>query len=157
MPYGANLVVPPDITFFVDRSLGGKVVPSAIRPLLDGATEKLAVHDELFDQDTDDETWLEHVGRQQWVCFSKDERIGRNALELAAIVRYRVRIFMFVRQDVSGAVMGAAFGGALPHIRKILAKHAAPLICTVQHDGSVRVRMRERELVDLLKRRGYSV
>lgn len=149
-------MVPRSITFFVDRSLGGKVVANAIHSLLDGVTEKLAVHDELFDQDTDDETWLEHVGRKQWVCFSKDERIGKNVLELQAIVRYRVRIFMFARQDVCGADIGAAFGAALPHIRKIIAKHAAPLLGTVHTDGSVRGLMREKELVERLKRRGIS-
>ena len=150
-------MVSPSITFFVDRSLGGKVVPNAIRPLLDNVNERLVVHDELFEQDTDDETWLEHVGRQQWVCFSKDERIGTNALELTALVRYRVRIFMFSNQDVRGAVMGAAFGEALPHIRKILVKHAAPLLGTVQPNGSVRALMREKQLVERLKRRGIYV
>ncbi|MBK9261050.1 MAG: hypothetical protein IPM54_14735 [Polyangiaceae bacterium] len=102
----------------MDRSLGGIVVANAIRPLLDGAMETLMVHDELFDQDTDDETWLELVGRREWVCFSKDERIRTNAIELTAIVRHRARVFLFARQDVRGDVMGAAFGAALPHIRK---------------------------------------
>ena len=145
------------ITFFIDRSLGGVTVANAIRPLMHGERESLVVHDGQFPQDTDDQTWLEHVGRAEWVCFSKDERIGTNILELAAIVKYRVRIFLLARQDLRGEVMGAAFATALPQIRKIVAKYSPPFLGTVHTDGSVSKLLTETKLVKRLERHGIYV
>lgn len=143
-------------TFFVDRLLGGVTVANIIRPLLHPNEESLVVHDELFPQDTDDETWLESVGRLQWVCFSKDERIATNILELAAIVRFRVRVFLLARQDLRGEAMGAAFATALPQIRKIIAKKSAPLVGTVKTNGSASI-VAESQLVQRLERRGIRI
>jgi hypothetical protein len=51
------LLSPPErLIFFIDRSLGRKVVPGALR----AAGEEIRIHDEHFPQDAKDEVWLNH-------------------------------------------------------------------------------------------------
>ena len=70
------------LVFFVDRSLGGKLVPEALR----AAGRSVAVHDELFASDTPDTTWIPEVSQRRWVILTKDENIARNPLELEALL-----------------------------------------------------------------------
>jgi PIN domain-containing protein len=46
--------LPEPYVFFVDRSLGGRVVAGALR----AAGVEVRAHEDLFAQDTDDEVWL---------------------------------------------------------------------------------------------------
>jgi hypothetical protein len=50
--------LPEPWTFFVDRSLGGRVVAEALR----AAGEAVEVHDDHFAVDAADQTWLADVG-----------------------------------------------------------------------------------------------
>lgn len=80
---------PPEV--FVDRSLGSKKVPQRLR----GAFPHLRViaHDDLFAQDTDDEVWLRHAGRRDWIVLTKDEKIRRKPGEQRAISEAGARCF----------------------------------------------------------------
>lgn len=59
------------VVFFVDRSLGKKFVPSALRAR--GA--QVEIHDAHFAPDAEDPEWLMAVGIRGWVVLSKDEAI----------------------------------------------------------------------------------
>lgn len=59
------------MTFFVDRSLGRRAVPSALRQ----AGFDVVVHDDVFAADTDDEIWLREAGVKGWIVLVKDDRI----------------------------------------------------------------------------------
>ena len=99
----------PPVTFFVDRSLGGKLIVAALREA--GAT--VVVHDEHFAQNTPDVDWLAEAGRRCWVVLTKDDAIRRNPLELAMYRRARLRVFTLARQGLSGQEMAAIFVKAL--------------------------------------------
>ncbi len=71
---------PPDPpVFFIDRSLGKLDVPGALR----AAGYQCKIHDEHFEQQTDDEIWLAAVAAERWIVLTKDERIRYRPLELA--------------------------------------------------------------------------
>lgn len=42
------------------------------------------MHDDVFDQSTQDVDWLPQVGQRQWVLLTKDKRIRRNEVETTA-------------------------------------------------------------------------
>jgi len=52
-----------ELVFFVDRSLGGKLVVEAMRNV--GA--EVIAHDDAFDQNATDVEWLAEAGRRGWV------------------------------------------------------------------------------------------
>src|SRR5438876_8403358 len=58
---------PESLVFFIDRSLGRKKVPEALR----AAGLDIRVHDELFPQATQDAVWLMEAGAQRWVVITR--------------------------------------------------------------------------------------
>jgi hypothetical protein len=115
--------LPEPLVFFVDRSLGRKVIPNALRE----ANERVKTHDELFAQDTPDETWLKEAGRQGWIVLTKDTRIRYHANEIAALLNSQVRAFVLTaRGDLTGAEMAAIFIKALPAFKRMAGEIPAP-------------------------------
>lgn len=119
--------------FFVDRSLGARVVADGLRR----CGETVHAHDDLFAQDTDDEVWLPVVGEKNWVVLTKDVRIRRDSLPRRALLRANVAAFVLARGDVSGSVMAAAFVAALPPMKKALRRFHLPFIASVTVAGAV--------------------
>ena len=68
---GMLMDLPGRVVFFVDRSLGRKIIPGALRD----AGEEVRIHDEHFPQDAKDEVWLAEAGKQGWVVLTKDKNI----------------------------------------------------------------------------------
>ncbi|MGH7991598.1 MAG: hypothetical protein ACREDS_15585 [Limisphaerales bacterium] len=61
---------PGRLVFFIDRSLGRKIIPDTLR----NAGEEVCVHDELFAQNAKDEVWLAEAGKQGWIVLTKDKK-----------------------------------------------------------------------------------
>src|SRR6266851_9832119 len=99
-PSAANSPLPPEeIIFFIDRSLGRKVIPGALQK----AGERVKAHDDLYPQDTKDPVWLRGVGKQGWVVLTKDKRIRHRNLELEALMNAKVRAFVLASKgDLQG-------------------------------------------------------
>jgi hypothetical protein len=135
-------VPPPSeaVVFFIDRSLGKRDVPDALRK----AGAAVEVHDDHFPQDADDVTWLRAVGARGWAVLTKDERIRRRETERRALTGACVAAFLLTAGDVKGASAGRAFVAALQRMRRILAKYDRPLIATVTAMGAVKVLLGER-------------
>jgi hypothetical protein len=53
--------LPERLIFFVDRPLGRKIVPAALR----NAGEEVRIHDEHFPQDAKDEIWLATIANEK--------------------------------------------------------------------------------------------
>jgi len=63
---------PPEVvTFFLDRTLGKKIVASALRR----AGVKVETHDDHFPPDAKDPEWLKEVGAKGWVVLTNDRHI----------------------------------------------------------------------------------
>ena len=104
-------------TFFIDRSLGQKIVAQALRDA--GAT--VVVHDDRFPPDAPDEDWLHEVGQRGWIVLTKHKMIRYRDTERVAIIRAGVR----------------AFVRALPAIVRLLARRRPPFIATITSGGSI--------------------
>ena len=56
---------------------------------------------EHFRPDAKDAEWLQEIGRRQWFLVTRDERIGMNPAELAALHRFGVGAFFLSGKDRS--------------------------------------------------------
>lgn len=132
---------PEPWTFFIDRSLGRDVVAAPLKQ----AGLAVEIHDDHFPQNTPDTVWLREVGRRGWVVLSKDKDIGRNLLELRAILEGQVACFQLGRGDLGGAAMAAAFIAAMPRIQRALRRFHVPFVAAVAATGGVRVLLADGE------------
>jgi hypothetical protein len=82
------------LVFFIDRSLGGRVIAEALR----AAGAQVEIHDAHFAPDAPDVEWLATVGKQGWVVLSKDARIRRDAFEREALRSASVKAFFLTQQ-----------------------------------------------------------
>src|SRR6266581_6514163 len=118
-------------SFFLDRSLGKKLIATALRA--EGAT--VFVHDDHFPSDSRDEDWLAEVGRRGWIVLTKDTRIRYRALERNALIGAGVGAFILTAGNLNGPEMASVFVKALPRIQKFLGKHQRPFIANITGSG----------------------
>lgn len=98
---------------------------------------KVVVHDDVFPQGTPDADWLPQVGVRGWIVVTKDARIRYRTNERDALVRAGVRAFVLRGGNLTGEQMATALVKALPKIRRLIRKQAAPFIAGVSAGGAV--------------------
>jgi predicted nuclease of predicted toxin-antitoxin system len=102
------------LTWFVDRSLGRKIVTD-----LRAAGFTVEEHGAHFADDAPDAEWLAEAGRRGWIVLTKDKAVRRNALELAAIIAGNVTCFSLGHGNLKAAQMAHAFIAARPHDNRL--------------------------------------
>lgn len=128
--------LPESLVFFVDRSLGRRAIPDALRD----AGARIELHDDHFSQDAQDQVWLTEVGKRDWVVLTKDKHIRYRAVETNALMSAKVRAFVLTtRGDLTGAEIGQIFVKALPSMRRICETGQRPIVAHVSRDGTVRI------------------
>ncbi len=131
-----SLSLPESPVFFVDRSLGRRIVPEALR----SAGAPVEIHDDHFPQDARDEAWLAEAGRRDWVVLTKDKNLRYRAVETQALMTAKVRAFVLTaRGDLSGPEIAQIFVKALPAMRRVCATVTPPFIAHVSRDSNVSV------------------
>ena len=123
----------PPLVFFIDRSLGKKVIAEKLRQ--SGA--QVEIHDDYFLQDAQDEDWISEVGKRGWVVLTKDDRIRYRPTALEAYRRHKVRVFVFGSGEMKAEEMADAFVNALPKISRFALKKTAPFFARISRSGSV--------------------
>ena len=129
---------PPDPVFFVERSLGKRVIADALR----AAGLQVEVHDESlqgpkFRHDSPDTEWLPEVGRKEWVLLSKDKVIRTRGAERRALLDAGVAAFFLTSGNLQGPEMADAFVRAIPKMLGLLASTPRPFIARVTRTGDV--------------------
>lgn len=128
------------MTFFIDRCLGSRDVPGALR----AAGAAVEIHADHFAQDEKDEVWIPAVTARGWSILTKDKRIRRRESEVEALRRSGAAAFVLTGKDLTGAEMAQAFVAALPRMLAIVAKYDRPLVATVSRSGVVGVLVGQR-------------
>lgn len=119
------------LVFFIDRSLGGRVIAEALRE----AGARVQVHDAHFALDEPDVEWLKAVGNRGWIVLSKDARIRRDAFEREALRSAGVKAFFLTQQGLSGQEMAQIFVDALPGMVTRAARQPGPFLYTLSRDS----------------------
>jgi len=123
------------LVFFIDRSLGRKIVAQALREV----GEIIQIHDDHFAPDAKDEDWLAEVGKRGWIVLTKDDRIRYRVTERSALTSAKVGAFVLTSTQLQGTEMAAAFVKALPRIKRLIANHTPPFIGRVSRNGKVSI------------------
>ena len=107
------------LRFFLDRSLGRKAVPEALRA--DGwDVITLAEHYGMpADEQVADTDWIEEAAQRGWPILMKDKRIRHRQAEITTVIEHKARCFVITRGDLLSADMAQRFIGAwtLPQLR----------------------------------------
>lgn len=82
---------PPE--FFIDRSLGKKHLPEALRARGVVVHTLASVYGEQVGQRLDDKIWLRDAGANGWIVLMKDDAIRRRPAERDALIQAGVRAF----------------------------------------------------------------
>lgn len=114
---------PPELEFFVDRSLGRFVVPDALRAAGLMVHTLASVYGEDAGQGVADEDWLARAGAEAWAVLMKDDAIRRRPAELAALETARVRAFCITNAGLTGAAMAERL---VRHRHRIVQRCAKP-------------------------------
>ena len=126
---------PPE--FFVDRSLGRRQVPEALR----ASGWLIQTHFDVFegrDESVLDIEWLEMCGREGIPVLSKDKRLRYRRDEVAAIRRHGVKAFVLTRGGLRSAEQISRF----EHNRDAIfaaCSEPGPFLYAVHADRIVRV------------------
>jgi hypothetical protein len=119
--------------FFLDRSLGRKAVPEALRT--DGwdlitLAERYGMP---ADEQVADTEWIEEAAKRGWPILMKDKRMGQRQAEITAVAEHKARCFVITRGDLPSADMAQRF---IANRAAILAAAAqpGPYIYSVQTD-----------------------
>jgi len=133
--------LPREYVLFLDENLHN------CQPILNAlgaagiAYERLGSH---FPPGTPDEVWLPRVGSEGWLLVTVDKRIRYNEVERRAIMRHRVREFVFTSGNLSGAAMADILSEAYPHMVRLCDRVAPPFIASITQSGAVHLRFDRR-------------
>jgi hypothetical protein len=111
--------------FFTDRDLGTRFAN-----ILTDAGLSVRRHSDLFPPDCPDDIWLEAIGREGWVAISHDTRIRYKSNELAAVVRYGVRLLVVIGKAAFPDLARNFVATAL-RVNAFIDTHPAPWIAKV--------------------------
>ena len=100
---------PPDPAFFIDRSLGRKIVAEALRACGLTVHTMASVYGEDAAQRLADDVWLRDAGARGWVVLMKDDAIRRRPAERDALVDAGVRAFCLTNAQLRGEEQAARF------------------------------------------------
>jgi predicted nuclease of predicted toxin-antitoxin system len=112
--------------FFVDWCFG-KTVVNALRE----AGALIEHHGDHFNQNAPDTEWLPVVSDRGWVVLTKDKAIAKNQLELMAIARSEVKVFILTSGNLTRQEMAALLVDVLEKLKKFAQGNQAPFIAKV--------------------------
>jgi hypothetical protein len=129
---------PPDrlVIFLNENHCNNKKILAALAT----AAIRVERHLDHFARGTPDEDWLPLIGTNGWALLTTDKRIRYRTNEKAAVIKHKVRMFYFSRNDLSGEQMAIALEKALPEIEKTCAKHQPPFFAAITKIGEVHLR-----------------
>jgi hypothetical protein len=124
-----------DHVFLVDRDLGAKAVPTALRQ----AGCAVEVHADHFPGEAPDHAWIKAAGKRGWFVVTHDDRIRYNPLAKQAVLAGKVGVFIVAvkGKDVNGPLLAHTVAAAAPRMRDFIAKNEPPFFAKIHRGGTV--------------------
>jgi hypothetical protein len=108
-------------------------------------------HKDYFPPEALDVDWLMEVSKLDWVVLTKDKKIGSRPLEVDAIARAGVKVFILVSGDLSSQQMADVFANSLEKLKGIAKGNKAPFIAKIYKSGKVVLWKNRTQLLKILK------
>lgn len=119
------------IEFFVDRSLGSRLVPEAVRDAGFVVHTAESLYGSREDEFLEDSDWLRDVGIRGLVVLMKDKRIRYRPHEIQAVSEASVKAFCLTSGNLRGYEQAQRIIDNLPRIVRA-AEHDGPFIYGVR-------------------------
>lgn len=120
--------MPSGRVYWVDRCLGGTIVPDALRT----AGVAVKVYGDLYDDPrVADVDWIPEVTARGWVILTKDKQIRRSPVEVAALRRAKACCVCLSSKNMRGDEQAACLVDHWKTIDSLVASKRAPLIVMV--------------------------
>jgi hypothetical protein len=91
--------------FFLDRSLGRKAVPEALRAAGWDVVTLTEHYGMPADEQIADTEWIAEAAGRGWPILMKDKRIRHRRAEIDAVISHQARCFVITRGDLPSAEM----------------------------------------------------
>jgi hypothetical protein len=91
--------------FFIDRGIGGKIVPDGLRERGWQVVTMNERYGQAVAENMDDPDWIAEATEHGEVCLCKDAAIARKPVEAAAVRAARARVFALTNANISGPMM----------------------------------------------------
>lgn len=124
--------------FLVDRNLGRRKLPDALRTLGFEVLTLADVYGEHRAQETSDQEWIERAGKENWVVLTKDDRIRYRRVEREAFVAANLRVLCLTNANLRGDEQIERFVGNIDRIVRRSLK-PGPYIFGVYRNGLRRI------------------
>jgi len=129
-------------TVFVDRNMGARVVPEALRR----AGWNVVTMDERYgvveSQSVPDTQWIEEAARNGDLLLCKDRRITTRPLEVEAIVRASAQVLVMASGSATAADMIDDLLSSESRIDALASRREGPWVYAVRRDGIRPMRLR---------------
>ena len=123
--------------FFLDRCLPQWSVRSALL----AADAEVVCHDDRYEADCADETWLRETAEKGWFVLTADNKIRRKPNEKAALVDAKAAVFVVRAKHLRSADYGPLIVRHLTQIRRIASREERPFVAAITRS---QVDVRER-------------
>lgn len=120
--------------FFVDRSLGRRMFPDALRAAGIELSTLAEVYGVPADEEVSDVDWLGRAGAEGWAVLMKDDRIRYRPAERTALVRAGVIAFCVASGNMRAADMAEMVISQIDAIRRICSR-PGPSLTIVSRGG----------------------
>lgn len=124
---------PPRPTLFIDRNSGGQT----FRKLIEDHGIIVTLHDDHFNETTDDEVWLKAVSDREWIMITGDVAISRTPLFLQRLSQITARVFIL--NGLNGASPEGKAECVIANYERIVSiclERTAPMLWKFNRDGS---------------------
>jgi hypothetical protein len=130
-----SLERPP--TLLLDENLSSSDIAQVLRkfPLEWG----IELHTDHFPRGLSDVEVIQGCADRQWSLISCDDRIRYVPQNKAAVLRCRVRAFMFGKGNYQGVEYAAALVVGRAHIVNAIRRSSGHLLARIQRDGDVQI------------------
>lgn len=130
------------LTFFLDRGLGSRIVPDALRE----CGWVVETMDERYGKDRSqqiaDTEWIEEATIQGDILLCKDLAITNNLIEARVIYMSGARIFALAKANVVGREMADLFLTNEVRIVRMVKRVTGPFVFAVSQNGLRRTRIK---------------
>lgn len=131
-----------EVTFFIDRGMGSRLVPEGLR----AAGWNVTTMDERYGVDASqavaDVEWIAAASRRGEVLLSKDKKIAKRPLEAAALIAEAARVVVISDAQVTGSEMLARLLENAIQIERFARTKPGPWVVGVSTDGIRSIRIR---------------
>jgi hypothetical protein len=123
---------PPEHVFFLDRDLGGIILPRALK----NAGYIVEPFQTQFNQNTKDVDWFPVVAAHGWIALSRNRKQRYVPSERDVAMRSGLALFHLIRPG-SHTALAPILVGLIPKIIAFRNKHEPPFIARVYRAGRV--------------------